>query len=274
MRTIKLLVIGLIASSLFLTSCEQAEADIIKTDDETVQSIIGITDLYNTDDTEEATSDDGTKSSLHHPNPCATITVNENDNGEFWPRNWTIDFGAENCESSTGKLRRGIINVNLTDHWRNESSLRTITFDDFYVDNVHLEGIRTIENTGLNEANNMTWKRNMTNGKLSFEDESTITWDCERYSELIEGGDTHSFRDDSYLVTGGGNGINKEDIAFSTEITVPLKFIFGCRFPVSGEFTINIEGSETIIIDYGNGECDKIATQTIGDEVKEIKLGR
>ena len=175
MKTIKLLVVGLIASSLFLASCEQTETGIIKTDDETIQSIVGITDLYNTDDTEEATSDDGTKSEVVNPDPCVAITVNVNDNGEFWPRSWILDFGTENCESFTGKLRRGLINVSLTDHWRNEGSLRTIIFDDFYVDNVHLEGVRTIENTGLNDADNITWNRKMTGGKLSFEDGSTIT---------------------------------------------------------------------------------------------------
>ncbi|OQX97328.1 MAG: hypothetical protein B6I20_12860 [Bacteroidetes bacterium 4572_117] len=274
MKTIKLVVAGLIIGGLFLASCEQTETDIIKTNDETVQSILSITDLYNTEDAEEATSDNSTKTEVELLNACFTRTINENEDGAFWPRSWTLDFGTENCESFNGVLRRGVINVILTDHWRNEGSLRTITYQGFYVNDVQLEGIKTIENTGLNDAENMTWARKMTDGKLSYEDGTAATWQCERFSELVEGGDTWLFADDIYMVTGGGNGVNQENLAFTTEITIPLEYIFGCRFPVSGELTINIEGSETIVIDYGNGECDNLASQTIGDEVTEIELGK
>ena len=274
MKTVKLLVVALITSGLFLSSCEQTDNELTKASDDAIQSILGIADLYNTDDAEEATSDDGTKSVVENPDACFNLIIHENEDGEFWPRSWTLDFGGENCENFNGVMRRGMIHVSLTDCWRNEGSLRTISYEDFYVNDVQLEGVKTIENTGLNEAENMTWVRKMTDGKLTYEDGTNTTWNCERFSELVEGGDTWLFRDDIYMVTGGGNGINQEGLTFSVEITVPLAYVFACRFPVSGELTIIIEGSEAVIIDFGDGECDKIATQTIGDEVTEIELGR
>jgi len=273
MKTIKFLVVALITSGLFLSSCEQAEDNLTKTSDDAIQSILSITDLYNTEDAEEATSNDGTKSDVENPDACFELTIHENEDGEFWPRSWTLDFGTEACESFNGIVRKGMIHVNLSDHWRNEASLRTISYDNFYVDNVNLEGEKSIENTGLNESENMTWLRKMTDGKLTYEDGTITTWNCERYSELVEGGDTWLFRDDIYMVTGGGNGV-KDGLAFTTEITIPLEYVFGCRFPLTGELTINVEGSETVIINYGEGECDNIATQTIGEEVTEIELGR
>lgn len=273
MKTIKLLVIGLMASGLFLSSCEQTDNELVKSSDDAIQSILGITDLYNTDDAEEATSDDGTKSEVNNPDACFDLIIHENEDGAFWPRSWTLDFGGENCESINGLLRRGMIHVNLTDHWRIEGSLRTITYENFYVNDVHLEGVKTIENTGLNESGNMTWVRKMTDGKLTYVDGTFATWNCERFSELVIGGDTPLFSDNIYLVSGGGNGVNQEGLAFSVDITVPLEYVFGCRFPVSGELTINIEGSEAVIINYGDGECDNIATQTIGKEITEIELG-
>ena len=274
MKTIKFLVVGVIMGGLFLSSCEQTDNELTKASDDAIQSILGISDLYNTDDAEEATSDDGTKSEVENPDACFTLIRHENEDGAFWPRSWTLDFGGENCENFNGVMRRGMIHVNLSDHWRNEGSLREISYEAFYVNDVQLEGVKTIENTGLNEAENMTWVRRMADGKLSYEDGTTNTWSCERFSELVEGGDTWLFRDDIYMVTGGGNGVNEEGLAFTTEISVPLEYIFACRFPVSGELTITIEGSEAVIINYGEGECDNIATQTIGDEVTEIELGR
>jgi len=223
MKAIKLVVAGLIIGSLFLASCEQTENSVIKADDDAIKSILSITDLYNTENAEEATSDDGTKTDMEILVACFTRTVNENADGAFWPRSWTLDFGTENCESFNGVLRRGIINVILTDHWRNEGSLRTISYEDFYVNDVHLEGVKTIENTGLNDAENMTWTRKMTDGKLSYEDGTTTTWQCERFSELVEGGDTWLFADDTYMVTGGGNGVNQEGLACTTEILKVLK---------------------------------------------------
>ncbi len=269
MKTLKLVIAAVIAGSFFFASCEQTDNELTKATDESVQSILNITDLSNTEDLEEATSDDGTKAETAFPG-CFDLIIN--DDTTVW-RSWTLDFGTDGCESFNGILRQGKINITLTDRWFNEGSLRTISFEDFYVDSVHLEGIKTIENTGLNEAGNMTWTRKMTEGKLTYLDGSSTTWNCERYSERVEGGDTWVFSDDVYLVTGGSNGLNQDGLAFTTEITVPLKYVFGCRFPVSGELTINIEGSEPVVINFVDGVCDNLATQTTGDETVEIELG-
>ena len=265
----------LVVAGLFLfNSCNKDEVEsgdvIAKT---TVTDYISMINSFSLSSIEDLSTgdEDGLKSAT--VSDCLTVTIHENEDGEFWPRSWTLDFGTEACESFNGIVRKGMIHVNLSDHWRNEASLRTISYDNFYVDNVNLEGEKSIENTGLNESENMTWLRKMTDGKLTYEDGTITTWNCERYSELVEGGDTWLFRDDIYMVTGGGNGV-KDGLAFTTEITIPLEYVFGCRFPLTGELTINVEGSETVIINYGEGECDNIATQTIGEEVTEIELGR
>ncbi len=268
MKTFRILLALTIIGAIFFSSCEQTDTQLTKANDQSIQSILSLTDLSNTDDVEEATSTDGTKSLNEYPG-CFELIVN--DDSTVW-RSWTIDFG-DGCESFNGILHQGKIHVTLTDRWFNEGSLRTVSFEDFYVDSIHLEGVKTIENTGLNEAGNMTWTRKMTDGKLTYPDGSTVSWNCERFSERVEGGDTFIFSDDVYLVTGGSTGVNQDGLAFTTEITVPLKYVFGCRFPVSGELTINIEGSETVVINYGDGECDNLATQTTGDETIEIELG-
>lgn len=274
MKLFKTLGLGLIISGMFLVSCSQSDNSLSTTaDDSTIMSIIGISDFSNTEDIEEATSEIELGKTNSIGDRCFTITINDNGTDEFWPRSWSVDYGTENCEGYKGISRRGVVNVSLTDFWKIEGSLRTITYQDFYVNDVKLEGSKTIENTGFNDDGNMTWVRKMTDGKLSYTDGTTTTWNNVRYSELIEGGDTRFFKDDIYLVTGGSNGV-RDGVNFSVEITSPLKFIFGCRFPVSGEVTIKIDGVEDTVINYGDGECDKLATKTTGSDVTEIVLSK
>ncbi|MBN1252297.1 MAG: hypothetical protein JXR51_08810 [Bacteroidales bacterium] len=273
MKTLNILLLALFFGSLLFISCNKDE-NTTNIKDNTVSEILDIADFYNTDDLEEATSSETEKSVSEVNSRCFDVIINENDNGEFWPRSWTLDFGDDYCENYFGIAKTGMVHINLTDCWRIEGSLRTITFENFYVENVLVEGVKTIENIGLNESNNMTWLRKMTDGKLTYEDSTSSTWESTRYSEMIEGTDTWAFADDVYLVTGFGNGVDKDNNNFSVEITTALKYIFGCRFPVSGVLEIIIEGAEPIIIDFGTGDCDNIATQTINGVTTEIELGK
>ena len=54
--------------------------------------------------------------------------------------------------------------------------------------------------------------------------------------------------------------------------STPLVFRATCRQIVRGKATLTIGADKTMTIDYGNGECDNVATVTKGTEVKTIKL--
>jgi hypothetical protein len=101
---------------------------------------------------------------------------------------------------------------------------------------------------------------------------STITWNCEKHSELIEGGDTFVFADDVWSVTGSGSGVNLDGNVSTMEITSPLIYHNGCFYPVSGAVEIVTDRQDTKVIDYGNGECDNIITLTEGDVTETIEI--
>ena len=88
---------------------------------------------------------------------CPIITIDPND-GTF-PRTITIDYGTEGCEGWNGRIRKGIIQVVVTDTMINEGATRTVTFIDFSVDDVQVEGVKTLTNTGLNDEGQRTFSR-------------------------------------------------------------------------------------------------------------------
>ncbi len=232
---------------------------------------VNIIDAYSLSAVEEATSnDEGLKSATLVD--CLTVTIHENEDGEFWPRNWTLDYGIENCECFLGNNKRGMIHVSLSDWWKNEGSLKEISFEDFYMNDNKMEGVKTSLNTGVNENGNLTFTKTVSNAKLTYPDESAMTWSCEKFSEQIEGGETILFADDVWSVTGGGSGVNLDGKTYTMKITSALIYNNGCFYPVSGVVEIATDGEDLKVIDYGMGECDNKATVTIGDLTEEIEL--
>ncbi len=100
-----------------------------------------------------------------------------------------------------------------------------------------------------------------------------MTWESNRYVEMIAGYETFVAADDEYLVTGGASGINFDGNSFTVTISDELYYKKCALFPVSGSITIEVEGESSIYISYGEGECDNIAEMTVDDVTTEITLG-
>jgi hypothetical protein len=66
-----------------------------------------------------------------------------------------------------------------------------------------------------------------------------------------------------YLITGSANGVNRDGLAYTMQITSPLRKEICCRWLVSGTININPSGMLTRTIDFGNGACDQNASITI-----------
>jgi len=264
----------LVMAGLFLfNSCNKDEVEsgevIAKT---TVTDYISMINSFSLTTIEELSTgdDDGLKSATI--SDCLTVTIHKNEDGEFWPRSWTFDYGTENCESIFGNEKRGMVHVSLSDWWKNEDSFREITFEDFYINDNKMEGVKTILNTGLNENGNLSFTKKVTDAKLTYVDGTSMTWNCEKVSEQVEGAETIIFADDVWSVTGGGSGVNIDEKSYTMTITAALIYNSGCFYPVSGIMEISTEGEELKVINYGDGECDNIITVTVGDVTETVEL--
>jgi hypothetical protein len=79
--------------------------------------------------------------------------------------------------------------------------------------------------------------------------------------------------------TGNATGTTRNGNAFTASITTPVVrkkdcFDSGMPHPVSGVKQLEVASKSTCRIDFGSGACDNLATVYVGDQSKQITLGR
>jgi hypothetical protein len=198
---------------------------------------------------------------------CATVTL---DTLGF-PLTLTIDFGEENCLCRDGKYRRGKIIVTFTGRYWQPGTVITHGFEDYYVNDASVEGTKVVTNMGENDNGNLYFTIEVV-GVIQKEDGSTFSWTSSRVREWIQGSDTPNRWDDIYLITGTANGIRPNGLTWEREIINPLRVELACRFIVSGTVELRPEGRPVILLDYGNGDCDNVATILINGVTYTIYL--
>ena len=275
MKNVKVIFIALIAFVAIagLNSCNKTDdsvtvPEITKT---TITDYANIVSSFALDSEDEVVSSEESDLKSASLTSCFTVTVDQNVNGAFYPRVWTVDY-LGGCTFFSGNTKTGKIHVSLTDFWKNVGSLKTVTYEDYYFNGNKLAGVTTILNTGLNERGNLTFTKTVNDASLTYPDGTFISWECDKQSELISGGSTFLFADDVYSVTGTVTGVNLDLTNYTLTITSPLIYKNGCFYPVSGIVTIVTVGGDLQTIDYGTGECDNLATLTVGGVTTEINL--
>jgi hypothetical protein len=198
---------------------------------------------------------------------CATITHDTISN----PHVLTIDFGTANCLGNDGRNRRGQIIVTYTGAYRDSGHVHTITFNNYYVNDYHVEGSKTVTNMGHNSSGNLYFTIQI-NGLLTSPTGQQRSWTSSRQREWIQGESTLSWGDDIYLITGSASGTSFAGRAFSVTILTPLRVELSCRYIVSGSFLLTIQNRPDRTLDYGNGACDAYATVTINNQTYNIVL--
>ena len=271
-----LLSIAVLISIVFLSSCEKEKQENPQTLTEKSAQDQAITDvLWHSID-----SDIDLASSLMESNhfkstkdTCPLIIVDHPDS-TFFPRTIVIDYGENYCETANGLQKKGKIIITISNHLALLGSTRTITLENFHINNHHIEGEKTLTNKGLNGDGNMNFDVDLINGKITFPDGGTALRTMNHNREWTEGIESIAYWwDNEWLIRGTASGTNRDGVIYNNEITTPILVKATCHFPVSGTIDINITDLGTPILDYGDGSCDNIATITFGDQVWEIELG-
>lgn len=202
---------------------------------------------------------------------CPVVTVTFPGQG-LWPRTVLVDYG-DGCTGLNDIMRSGKIFITVTGPRHEEGSSRTVTFDNYYCNDVKIEGTKVVENLGANDAGNVVFSAVLTGGKVTLPDGRYIEREFDREREYTAGYLTRTPWDDKCMITGVAAGVNLNGLSYTHQITGALEWHAVCRFIVSGTVSFEVEGMEPFVLDYGNGDCDAAATIIRGDETKEITLG-
>lgn len=276
MKNVKL-IIGLVAITAFsiFSSCNKTtdtpeETTFSAQDDALAEQIYdNISDLadeaYDLNTEGLKSTDGGERLFL---GDCATVTLDTT----VFPRELTIDFGEENCLCNDGRYRRGKIIITFTGRYRMPGTVITHGFEDFYVNDNKVEGTKVVTNMGKNDSGHTYFTIEVVGVIYKANDGETISWNSSRAREWVEGEDTRFRRDDVYLITGTADGIRANGETWTKEIINALRVELDCRYIVSGTMEIQPENRLLRILDYGDGECDNIATVLINGVTYTIYL--
>jgi hypothetical protein len=277
---LKLLVVAAITFSL--ASCKKDRADAVDEIETTFeisenQAMSDNIDQDAGDVTEESAARNGLLGlanvcgSPTFPNwigACATVTVT----GNFPSKNIKIDFGT-GCTGPNGRIRKGIINIVLTDSLYRPGSVATITFDNYFVNGYKREGTIIRTNTTVLGSGTRSHNRTVTNGKITAPDGRVWTHSCNLTITQIAGVLTPcDWTDDVYTIQGTRTVTNAQGRTRTATTQTPLQKKVSCSNIDQG--ILRIEGpNHFAIIDFGNGTCDNLATISVaGRPARTITL--
>ena len=262
--------IGIIAiTAIILISCEKEtksaidDEDLQVTEDDALATII-FDDAYN--DVENAL----TSLQLKYTDAIICRSVDHEWLNDTLVVTITYDGDCLYEFNNTQHWKSGKIIIKRTGgRYYETGSTRIMTFVDYYVDSVKIEGTETIVSQGYNaDSTSITFDITLEGGKLTFPDTAYMTRDAQktRVMYLNENGSVNH-----YLINGTATGINIFGDAYTRTLT-DLWIEPGCPFITSGTVLIEIEGKDPITLDYGDGTCDALAAVTRNGETKEIYL--
>ncbi len=268
----KLLCLAIIGSTF--TSCNKDET---KNEDQVMEQTNAVLEheldqasnfsdeAYNTGTiTSDLTSDE-----METRHNCAIVTLDTSNS----IKTITIDFGNSNCLGRDGRYRRGKIVTTFEGRYRAINSTHTISFVDYFVNDNHIEGTRNVKNTGADQNGKIAFTVT-DEGKVTLTDGQIFTYNSQRIRTWIEGESTFNIWDDVYDISGSSSVANSKGNGFTATIAEPLRVALNCSNITKGIIRIlplNNEFKEREI-NYGDGNCDDLASVTVNGITKIIKL--
>lgn len=279
LKTFGLVIISIITLSfLVVVSCKKDESTSQKdTSMSVVQDDNYASDTYQdvSDITDEAASKSNQKSTSSSEyavlSDCAVVTIDSSTS----IREMTVDFGSEGCTGVDGKVRKGKIIVAYSgDYWA-DGVVKTVSFDNYYVNDHKVTGTKIVTAGVKNDSGNRFYSESVSGTIEWANGDSAITWNAQHTRVIIDGSSTWRVSDDIYQLTGSTSGVDSEGEEYSSTITSPLvrKVEPGCRYNyVQGIIEIAPIGKSKRVVDYGDGTCDRWAIVTVDGDTYHVYL--
>jgi hypothetical protein len=187
----------------------------------------------------------------------------------------TIDFGNA-CEDSNGNVRRGKIKVHFRGRKFRPGSMISISFENYEINGVKLNGIRTLTNLLTSTVESPKFQIELVNGSVSWDGKTATREHCfiavwDRGVILAPGDDQLKISQCADAAV-AAEGINRNGIQYKVIIEEELVYKRGCPMAVSGiKKFVEAESGKEILIDYGSGNCDRNITITVNGNIHTMR---
>jgi hypothetical protein len=199
---------------------------------------------------------------------CPNVNIAMGDSA--FPKTMVIDYG-DSTVLANGRVLSGTITISISAPMFTDGATRTVTFEDFSVDSIGIEGTLTRVYTG----DGVTEQVFSCTSDLTFTlpDGSTLQRVSDKTRTWVAGLDTElDPTDDVIEITGSVQVTDSEGNEYSYVITSPLIKTGECRFITEGEITYSQNGEVFAVVDYGDGTCDNVVTVTTSDGTTEMTI--
>lgn len=260
---------ALVVASFSFTSCDKDDettplAEVLQQDDEVGDYFDEI--LAEADDATYGYTDDALKSSVEQlTEGTGSRTVETTFAGDTVIRTITfVDFANARRPD---RIKNGVIEIKMVGRHAQEVFWRQVKLVSLTINNLPVQGTKIIEKTGTYQ-----FTITLTGGRVDFADGTYYTRNMNHVRTWNAGFDSPMvIIDDEYSITGTASGVNRNGNEYIHEITSPLIVKMNCRWITQGivEFTVN---SQTAVLDYGDGACDRIANLSVNGNIYTINL--
>jgi hypothetical protein len=209
---------------------------------------------------------------------CTKVSISVLSTTARFPMRVVIDFGS-GCLGRDGHKRSGKIVIEYTGRLTEPGNSATTVFDGFKFDSISVEGKHKITNSTAAGSNQRQFTIDIADAKLIKPNGNYSLWSSHRIITQVEGNGTPFIpQDDIFKITGSAHGkVKHGDViyAWQSEVTEPLIKKFICRWISKGIIKVRRENANAqwaSTLDYGQGDCDFMATLTINGVSHQIQL--
>lgn len=188
-----------------------------------------------------------------------------------------VNFGSACTANGITRSGKYTVEYALGGFFDLNSTLR-VDYDSFFVNGRQVRGVKTIRTTGSFTPNSFNYVQTvtLTGGSIAFADGTTYTragtWQHNWVMNTANNQTTMT-----WAITGSCEGRTRLNRAYGIVINQPLTWTLNClaqgfEHATSGRATYTEGTNLPIVIDYGNGNCDRVATVTVGNTTITINL--
>jgi len=199
---------------------------------------------------------------------CPDVVIDTAEAG--YPISITLNYG-DSTVTHNGNVLSGKIGIVISGPKETDGTTRTITYTDFSVDSVIING--TISE--LFSGDNVSTRKLSETDDLVFNYPDTTSYERigERVHNWLEGIDTDLDPDDDKIeITGNIKVTSSTGDSYLKTIVEPLIRLGSCKYYVQGITQITLNSEIISETNYGDGECDNEAILTVSGVDSTITL--